>query len=74
MKDGSEFYSLVTVPKGEPENMLTREEIRSKFDYLVTPVIGAEAAARLYDTVMNLEAGPSVDGYFSAASRDRQSR
>jgi 2-methylcitrate dehydratase PrpD len=66
MKDGTQFHHLVTVPKGEPANMLSREEVRAKFDYLATPVIGPPTAERLYETIMNLESARSVEPYFLA--------
>jgi 2-methylcitrate dehydratase PrpD len=71
LKDGSEFHSLVTVPKGEPENMITRLEARTKFDSLVSPFISDESAARLYELIMQIETAPSVDGFFASATPDR---
>lgn len=68
LKDGSEFHRVVTVPRGEPENMISREEARTKFDSLVTPFISAEAAAALYRFVLDLEAQAGVGEYFALAT------
>ena len=68
MRDGAEYHRLVTVPKGEPENMISRLEARTKFDSLVAAFISAEAADRLYDLILNLETAPGVAPYFDAAT------
>ncbi len=68
MKDGNEYHQLVNVPKGEPDNMITRDEARAKFDYLVEPYIGRAGAERLYSIVMHLEEQTSVEAYFAAAT------
>ena len=35
----SEFHRVVVLPKGEPENMISRDEARTKFDSLVAPFL-----------------------------------
>jgi 2-methylcitrate dehydratase PrpD len=71
MKDGSEFHRVVLVPKGEPENMISREEAKAKFEDLVAPYLKTETALRLYDLILHLEEAPSVAPYFEAATPDR---
>jgi 2-methylcitrate dehydratase PrpD len=71
MKDGSEFHRVVVLPKGEPENMISREEARTKFDSLVAPYLSDGGSRRLYELILGLEAVPSVAAYFEAATPDR---
>lgn len=71
MKDGSEFHRVVTLPKGEPENMISRAEARAKFDYLVAPFLSDASSQALYDLILRLETEPSVDAYFEAATPGR---
>jgi 2-methylcitrate dehydratase PrpD len=47
MDDGSEHVSQVDYPKGSIQNSMNDAELRTKFDSLVVPVLGAERAARL---------------------------
>jgi 2-methylcitrate dehydratase PrpD len=68
MKDGSEFHRVVVVPKGEPENMISREEARAKFLSLAGAYLTAEAAERLYETCLRIEDMASVAPYFEAAT------
>ena len=68
MRDGAEYHRVVTVPKGEPENMISRLEARTKFDSLVAPFLSAEAGESLYNFVLNLERAPSIGAYFEAAT------
>ncbi|MFQ5764523.1 MAG: MmgE/PrpD family protein [Rhodospirillales bacterium] len=48
---GSQFEAFVAVPKGEPDNFLTTEELRAKFESLAGPYLAPgridELAARL---------------------------
>jgi 2-methylcitrate dehydratase PrpD len=69
LRDGRMFERLVTVPKGEPENMLTPDEVRAKFDSLVGPFLGADAGVRLFDSVLRLDSEPSLEVLFNSATR-----
>jgi 2-methylcitrate dehydratase PrpD len=71
LKDGSELHRIVTVPRGEPENMISREEARRKFDSLVAPFLTDAASGKLYELILVLEKEPAVAGYFAAATPDR---
>lgn len=64
------FERFVRVPKGEPENFLTDDELRSKFDGLVAPYLDDERANALADGLLNIEQQNSV-GALIALSRPR---
>jgi 2-methylcitrate dehydratase PrpD len=57
---GQSFSHMVVVPKGEPGNFLTEDELRSKFHGLADAVLGKAAAAQLADQVMRLASAPHV--------------
>jgi 2-methylcitrate dehydratase PrpD len=49
------FERKVIVPKGEPENFLTEDELRAKFSGLANAAIGEAQAADLAETVLRLD-------------------
>jgi len=51
--DGSSDVQQVEVPKGDPENPMTDQELETKFRGLVEPVIGEAAALELRATLTN---------------------
>jgi 2-methylcitrate dehydratase PrpD len=59
---GQTFTRKVVVPKGEPANFLTEDELRSKFAALCDAVLGAERARQLADAVLSLDRAPDVNG------------
>lgn len=65
---GREFSELVRVAKGEPENFLTEEELRGKFQSLAEAVLGPERTARLADAVLAVHSLPRVSLLFGLAS------
>jgi 2-methylcitrate dehydratase PrpD len=68
VRAGETFTETVVVPKGEPENFLTEDELRAKFYSLATPVLGKDRAATLADAVMGLDAAPSVNALMRAGA------
>jgi 2-methylcitrate dehydratase PrpD len=52
--DGT-FEAFVKVPKGEPDNFLTADELRAKFDALVAPYLSDTRRAELADVLLGLE-------------------
>lgn len=52
MRDGRTFEERVDVPKGEPDNPLTRDELATKFRRLTVPNIGADATEAVVQTVL----------------------
>jgi 2-methylcitrate dehydratase PrpD len=59
---GGRFEQKVVVPKGEPGNFLTENELRAKFSGLADAVLGAEAAERLADAVLGIDRAVGVAG------------
>ncbi len=52
---GREFDKVIVVAKGEPENFLSRDELKAKFDALVDPYTDPESRDRLARAVLELE-------------------
>ncbi|MCC7274098.1 MAG: MmgE/PrpD family protein [Alphaproteobacteria bacterium] len=67
--DGMTDELFVTIPKGEPENFQSADELRAKHAALVVPVIGAAQEARLFQAVMGLDRGSVAAVYDAAAPR-----
>ena len=65
---GATHSRMVTVPKGEPGNFLTADELRAKFDGLVRPVLGEARSARLADALLALGSAPGVGALMRLAA------
>ena len=52
---GGTFAHTVAAPVGEPENFPSLEDLRGKFDALVTPVLGPDRTARLANAVLAID-------------------
>lgn len=65
---GQDFVKKVVVPKGEPANFLTEDELRGKFHGLADAVLGHERAARLADAVLGLDRAPDVNAMLRLAA------
>ncbi|MGE4045713.1 MAG: MmgE/PrpD family protein [Acetobacteraceae bacterium] len=59
---GQTFVQKVVVPKGEPSNFLTENELRAKFHGLADAVLGEEQAAKLASTVLAIHTANDVAG------------
>lgn len=57
LKDGRVLASEPAIARGNPENPLTNDEIRSKYRMLAEPVLGGERAARIEEAVAGLGSG-----------------
>ncbi len=64
LKDGSEFSKRVDVPKGDPRDPMTEDEIAVKFNALGTSVVGEENCNALRDLIMNFENEQTLDRFF----------
>lgn len=53
MRDGSARSARVDLPLGMPERPLSRDRVIDKFQSLTRPIIGADHAAELAETVLN---------------------
>ncbi len=61
----------MTVPKGEPENFLSDDEFREKFDGLCAPYLGETQARRLADQLLALEQANSVSAVMALSQNGR---
>lgn len=52
---GREVSRFVAVPKGEPDNFLTEDELQAKFTGLAAPVLGEARAGQLAEKVLALD-------------------
>src|SRR5262249_31162364 len=55
LNDGKKLEQRVDVPKGDPRDPMTEEEIAAKFAAVGRDVIGQERCARLREVIMNVE-------------------
>jgi 2-methylcitrate dehydratase PrpD len=54
--DGSHLTQRVDNVRGTPENPMTRGEIITKANDLITPILGSAKSAKLIETIFGLEA------------------
>src|SRR6266516_3801933 len=59
--DGQQYSTRVDVPKGDPRDPMTEEEIAVKFTALGGDVIGKEQCEKLRQCIMNLDAAEKLD-------------
>jgi 2-methylcitrate dehydratase len=59
--DGKSYAKRVDVPKGDPRDPMTEDEIAVKFNALGRDVVGPERCAELRKVIMSLEKEPKVD-------------
>lgn len=64
--DGQTYEYLQPTRKGDPDMALTDDELQDKFDELVQPVMGAEAAACVARSLWQLDSLPQVGSLGSA--------
>lgn len=69
LRDGRTVTVEVTAASGTPENRLTPEELRSKFDDLVVPLLGAGPAAEIAKHVDQLDQLDDVGRLLAATVR-----
>jgi len=55
LKDGKSYQQRVDVPKGDPRDPMTEDEIAVKFNALGSAVVGEEKCARLRALMMKME-------------------
>ncbi|MGY8960683.1 MAG: MmgE/PrpD family protein, partial [Alphaproteobacteria bacterium] len=54
------FEAFVEIPKGEPDNFLSRDELLEKFNDLCGPYMTSAAAGRLAAGILSLDAANHV--------------
>ena len=62
--DGKSYSTRVDVPKGDPRDPMTEEEIAVKFNALGGDVIGKDQCKKLQGFIMNLDTAEKLDGLF----------
>jgi 2-methylcitrate dehydratase PrpD len=67
---GQRFVKTVIVPKGEPGNFLTPEELRRKFSALALPTLGAERTSRLATAILEMPRAGGVAALFGSGTAD----
>ena len=72
MNDGRQFVSQVDYPKGSIQNSMSDAELRTKFDTLATPVIGAAHAAQLADLVADVEQVSDIGKLMRLAAKPKR--
>ena len=64
LQDGSSHTERVDVPKGDPRDPMTEEEIAVKFNALGTSVVGEDTCNQLRDVIMGMEHESNLDRLF----------
>ena len=62
--NGDIVHGSADFPRGNPENLITTDELEDKFRALVGPRFGVDAAGRAIETVTQLENLPGLAGAF----------
>jgi 2-methylcitrate dehydratase PrpD len=70
MRDGTTHESFQRVPKGDPENFVTAEEVRNKFASLVRPCLGEAGEAALFDVATHLDQRTAADLFAATMPRE----
>jgi 2-methylcitrate dehydratase PrpD len=65
---GEQFSRSVLVPKGEPSNFLTEDELRGKFASLTDAILGVDRSERLASAVLAIDRTAGVSGLIRAAA------
>ena len=65
---GRTFEQKVVVPKGEPANFLSEDELRAKFAGLTDAVLGADRAAALATALLAINTTADVSGLMRLAA------
>src|SRR5437773_7068481 len=63
--DGKLYSTRVDVPKGDPRDPMTEDEIAVKFNALGSGVIGKEQCAKLQKFIMNIDSAEKLDELFA---------
>jgi 2-methylcitrate dehydratase len=63
--NGESYSTRVDVPKGDPRDSMTEEEIAVKFNALGSDVIGKDQCKKLQKAIMNLDSAKKLDQLFA---------
>ena len=64
LADGTSYCERVDVPKGDPRDPMTEEEIAVKFNALGGDVVGEAACGQLRELIMSMEEAASMGPLF----------
>ena len=64
------FETLVKIPKGEPSNFLSDDELLAKFNSLSSPYLSSANLAQLSDSLINLEQVKDIGALFALTRAD----
>ena len=64
------YEAMVVVPKGEPDNFVTEDELIAKFDGLTAPYLSKSRRDALLDALLNLEKRASIGEVLSLTCPD----
>ncbi len=62
---GREFQQRVDVPKGDPRDPMTEEEIAVKFNALGRDVVGEKRCDQLRELIMNMDREQTLDRFLT---------
>src|SRR6266478_1977396 len=62
--DGKSYSTRVDVPKGDPRDPMTKDEIAVKFNALGSDVIGKDQCQKLQKFIMSMETAENLGGLF----------
>lgn len=74
LSSGKELKSRVDFPRGDPMNPMTIEELKEKFKYIASPILGKTEAERIISTILNLEVCPDCRSLIQYLSQQNQKR
>ncbi|UCD75209.1 MAG: MmgE/PrpD family protein, partial [Phycisphaerales bacterium] len=64
LNDGKSYQQRVDVPKGDPRDPMTEDEIAVKFNALGASVVGQANCDALRELIMNMENEAKLDRFF----------
>ena len=66
---GQVFVKKIVVPKGEPSNFLSRDELLAKFTSLAAPVLGSAQTVQLAAAILDIDRLENVSHLFDVGTR-----
>lgn len=72
LKGGETRRQFIHQPRGEPQTMLSPEELRAKFALLVGPSLGPRGEAAFFDAIQSMDQSQPVADLYRAALPDER--
>lgn len=70
LKSAVQYESIIDLPRGEPENPMTTEEVSEKFTSQAQPIVGAIQAEIIKSIVERIDASKSVSDLMKETSKN----